>query len=122
MNNCRVVFMVKQEVKDLIQKGNNIRYLRASRNKSINEMAEYLGISRSSYVRIEDGVRDMRCFEAVLIAEYLNVPILKIMNVQEKPIISEQVKSLALQSGFHNWEVGNRFNKFAEAVASALGA
>lgn len=114
--------MVKPDVKLLMRRGDRIRTIRTQKGKSSLDLANYLGISRSSYIRIEDGIRDMRCFEAVLIAEYLNVPILKIMNVQEKPIISDQVKTLALQSGFHNWEVGNRFNKFAKAVASALGA
>lgn len=114
--------MSKPDKDFLIKRGKQIRAIRLSKHVSATELAEYMNINRSSYVRIESGAREMRCFEAVKIAEFLNVHLFQIMSVQSKPLISTKIRDIALKSGFNQWEVGNRFHAFANAVVDSANS
>ena len=103
-----------------IQRGACIKAIRVSKHISASELARYLNTSRNSYIRIEDGIREMRCFEAIAIAEFLNVHLFKIMDVTPKPIVSSRTREMALESGFNPWELGNRFQKFADSVVQSV--
>lgn len=112
--------MVKSGKEEMKLRGARIRQIRREKYVSSRELYEFLGISPSSYVRIEEGRREMRCFEAIKIAEYLNVPVLKILCVEPKPIVSDKVKKMAVNSGFDELEVNRRLHKFAAAVVESL--
>lgn len=51
-----------------------VRELRESYNKTQEEMAGVLGISRQAYIRLEKGAREIAFVEIDKIAKYLGVP------------------------------------------------
>lgn len=112
--------MAKDNPENLIQRGKVIREIRESKHVTASELARYINISRKSYERIESGERDMRCFEAMRIATFLNVHLYKILNHAPKPIVSSRTQEIALASGFHNWEIGHRFQNFANEIVKAV--
>ena len=42
------------------------------------------------------------------------------MDVTPKPIVSSRTREMALESGFNPWELGNRFQKFADSVVQSV--
>lgn len=53
----------------------NIRQVRRSRRKTQSEIADYLGIGRTAFVKIEKGDRDVKAHELEQIASYLETSV-----------------------------------------------
>ncbi len=92
---------------DLTARGCRIARLRKSKYVTETEISEYVGISRVSYRRIEQGKRDMRCFEALKIAEFLNVHPNLIIGFGAPKLQEDKVRKLAVDNGF---EVARQFS------------
>jgi len=85
---------------DLVARGRRIARIRKSKYVTESEICEYVGIARTSYRGIESGKRDMRCFEALKIAEYLNVHPNLIIGFGAPKLQEDKVRKLAVDNGF----------------------
>ncbi|OTG87842.1 helix-turn-helix domain-containing protein [Acinetobacter sp. ANC 3813] len=89
------------------ERGRRIEVIRKSKYVSATEIAAYLGISRRSYKRVEDGVRDMLCHEVQSICTYLGIHPLRVMAVQEPSIPQDRIRKMAQELGFSAAESHN---------------
>jgi len=92
--------MEQAKLSVLKPRGEIIRQLREKKSVSCRELYEYLDISRSSYLKIEKGLRDLRCDELIKICEYLNVNPSLILGYKPKAVPTDKVHKLAIQNGF----------------------
>ena len=65
-----------------------IRELREDKEKTQEELARVLGISRQAYMRLEKGARDITFVEIGKIAVYLEVPYSRITDIDEQQELS----------------------------------
>ncbi|WP_171497544.1 helix-turn-helix domain-containing protein [Acinetobacter bereziniae] len=98
------------------ERGERIRELRKARHVSIVELAQYMGISKNSYSRIEEGIRDMKCGEAQDLSIFLNVHLTLILGIKPPHLVSDKIRKFAVNSGFRNSEINPRLFNFAKVV------
>lgn len=110
---------------DMKERGMRIRRLRQARGVSALKLSKYMGISRASFNRMELGERDMRCFEAIKIAECLNVHPSQVIGYHPPEMNEEHVYKLAIDLGFEvvtqadgRITISPRLYNFAQAVVS----
>lgn len=97
-------------------RGERIRKMRKARHVSIVELAQYMGISKNSYARIEDGIRDMKCGEAQDLSIFLNVHLNLILGIKPPHLVSDKIRKFAVNSGFRSSEISPRLYDFAKVV------
>ncbi len=112
---------------DMKARGIRIRRIRVRKNISEAAVSEYMGIARESYRRIEQGKRDLRCAEAIKLAERLKVHPSIIIGYGSPQIQEEHVYKLAIDNGFDiarqldgRITISPRLVKFAQAVVSQI--
>lgn len=88
------------KVLGLKERGKRIKEIRESKYVTAMEIVEYIGISRSSYSSIETGKRDMKCCEALKIAEFLNVHPNRILGFSSPRVVEDKVRKAAIDNGF----------------------
>lgn len=100
----------------IIRRGLRIRALRKKKYISTSEIASYMGMSRTSFGRIEKGERDLKCEEIIAISTYLNVHPNKILGVEAPRLVSDKLKRFAISHGFEPREINPRLFNFAITV------
>lgn len=65
-----------------------IRQLREKHNKTQEQVADAIGISRQAYIRLEKGARDVAFVEIQQIAQYLHIPYSEITDLGETESLS----------------------------------
>lgn len=115
------------ELPDLKNRGMKIRRLRRLNNLTALNVSQYMGISRGSFNRIELGLRDMRCNEAIMMAELFKVHPNFIMGCESPVITEEHVFKIAIDHGFEvarqvDGKIGisPRLVNFAQAVVTQI--
>lgn len=108
--------MIKESNELIKDRGQRIKALRKKKYISAVEIAEYMGISRSSFVRIENGERDMKCSEILEISTFLNVHPNKVMGLEAPRLVSDKIKRIALSNGFARAEINPRLYDFANTI------
>lgn len=108
--------MAETKNESIKRRGLRIRALRTKKYISALEIATYMGMSRSSFNRIENGERDVKCEEIMAIATYLNVHPNKIIGVEAPKLISDKLKRFAINHGFQPTEINPRLFNFASTV------
>lgn len=75
--------------------GEFVRVLRMERNLSQLEVSKEIGVSRSSYIAIEQGIRELQLSEAKEVARVLSASIAEIMEGKrdEAPVVLESKKT-----------------------------
>lgn len=107
---------------DLVARGCRIARIRKSKYVTETEISKFVGISRISYRGIENGKRDMRCFEALKIAEYLNVHPNLIIGFGAPKLQEDKVHKLAVDNGFGvpGYYISPRLLSFARQVVDQV--
>lgn len=106
----------KQNIESITSRGLRIRALRIKKYISVLEIATYMDMSRTSFNRIENGERDLKCEEIIAIARYLNVAPTIIMGTQAPKLVSDKLKRFAVNSGFNAGEINPRLFDFVNTV------
>lgn len=108
--------MAKMTIEGMKIRGERIRKLRKNRHVSQVELCTFIGISKNSYARIESGTREMKCSELEKLSEFLNVPINVILGIKPPHLVSDKIKTFAINSGFNRSEITPRVFNFANLV------
>lgn len=87
--------------------GSKIKAFREKKHVSENEIAEYVGMSRSTYRHIEEGKREPKVSELIAIIEYLNINLSDVLEYRKPRISTEAIRSLAVGLGFQEYKQRN---------------
>ena len=112
--------MQSETTEKVKERGRRIEAIRKSKYVSATEIAAYVGLSRRSYKRIENGERDMLCHEVQSICTYLGIHPMRVMAVDEPTIPQDRIRKMAQEIGFSAAEC--RSPRIYELVKRALSA
>lgn len=102
--------------------GNNIKKIRELRNFTQEFMAECLGISRQSYIKVENCGKDLSIIKLEKIAEVLNIKLSELLDfeISNVFIAEKQINNAPQSVNYHRSNFNSKLQEVYEERISEL--